>query len=102
VEDDDVLEYALTKLNTTRNELIEELKRERPEYANPQNVYACQNSDDHVCAVGCTTLEEDFSDEELNEYSTHHVRGLCCRSKSPDNREGWCASCAKNRKKRAK
>lgn len=100
IEDNDLLEYALEKLDKSRVELIDELKRDRPEYTEPQNVYECQdNPKSHICNKKCTTLADDFSDEDLKQYSTHQVRGRCCNSKYPDNPDEMCESCNKKAKK---
>lgn len=100
IEDNDLLEYALEKLNKSRAELIDDLKRDRPEYTEPQCVYECQEDPDlHICNKKCTTLDEDFSDEDLKQYATHQVRGRCCNFKYPDDPDKKCNACYGKRKK---
>lgn len=81
IQDADLLEYALRKLDTTKEELVADLSRLR-EFSKPQNKYACTDQSDHSCAPKCTTLGEDHDG----------VRGLCCRAKSKSH-DTWCDQC---------
>lgn len=92
----DLLDFALEKLKTTREDLRQELKRTRPEeFDTPQNKYECQGEKKHKCIKECETLHEtcEHPTEDLSNHETSKVRGLCCRFKYPKSRTEWCEKC---------
>ena len=98
-----MLDYALEKLQMTRQQLQEEIKATRPEYTQPEHVYECKTDVDHECiGVACETLAEDYEDKTLKQYSTAIVRGQCCRAKYPTGKDKWCSSCLESSEKKIK
>ncbi len=97
-----LFDYALEKLKTTKDELVADLKRTRPEYNEPQNTYSCQDEREHICIESCTALANDFDDDSPEQDYIEHVRGRCCNSCYPDDPSEHCDECKKPKSKKSK
>ncbi len=94
ITEKELLKYALSKLNKTQEELIQDMKN-LPIYRDPQNVYECKSDSKHLCNLKCTKIADDW-DIDDPDAEPEIARGLCCVARDPVDKEDWCNICLKS------
>jgi len=93
----ELLDFALTKLGTTKEKLVTEVQKTK-EFQNRVCTYFCTVpehwEDNFPCAdEKCEKIAVSWPDPELKDYCTEERRGWCCRAREPEDENDWCEAC---------
>ena len=83
ITDSAMLDYALSLLQKSRDQVREEMQK-LPLHSEPRMTFTCKSDRVHECSQKCALLCHPFYDPELEGYFAKCEMGVCCRARAAE------------------